>query len=209
MPANDIFISGTDTNIGKTVLAATLCAALDLSYWKPIQSGTLHDSDRAAVRRYADIPESQTFPSTYEFEPAVSPHLAARLAGKRIKLDSIRRPQTDAPLVIEGAGGVLVPLNEHDLMIDLMRHLDSPVILAARTALGTINHTLLSIQALRSEGLELKGVVMIGKDNEENCRAIEHYGDTPVIVPIPQRATINRQVLLDVFKQYFRPPFFP
>ncbi len=203
MPASDLFITGTDTNVGKTVLCATLCAGLGYSYWKPVQTGTVESSDRDAVIRYAGIPESQTAPEIYRFEPPVSPHLAARRAGIRIEIDRFRRPAMDAPLVIEGAGGILVPLNEDHLMLDLMRRLGAPVVLAARTTLGTINHTLLSVHALRHAGIALKGVVMIGDPDEDNRRAIEHYGDVRVAGEIPMLQEICRHTLLDVFNRHF------
>jgi dethiobiotin synthase len=200
---NDIFITGTDTNVGKTVLAATLCAGLGRKYWKPVQTGTLEGKDRESVRQYAELSDEQTFPESYRFEPPVSPHLAARMAGTRIRLDAIERPVSDEPLIIEGAGGVLVPLNEKDLMLDLMRRLDAAVVVAARTALGTINHTLLSLKAVRAAGLRVNGVVMIGAENEANRQAIEHYGDVRVIGWIPVLTAINRRSLLDVFDRHF------
>ena len=203
MSANDVFVTGTDTNAGKTVLSALLCAALGYTYWKPIQTGTIEGSDREAVMKYAGIAEAQTVPEVYRFEPPLSPHLAASMAGVAIELDRIVRPSAAGPLVIEGAGGVLVPLNERDLMIDLMRRLDAAVLLAARTSLGTINHTLLSVRALRSAGIGLKGVVMIGEPNEENRRAIERYGEVPVVGCIPPLPVINRAVLIDVYARCF------
>ncbi len=204
MPSNDFFITGTDTNVGKTVLSALLCAALGYVYWKPIQTGAVEGTDCDAVMRYAGIPESQTAREVFRFEPPVSPHLAAAMAGTRIDLAALRRPPIASPLVIEGAGGVLVPINDRDLMIDLMKKLDAPVLLAARTTLGTINHTLLSIRALRAAGLDLKGVVVIGDANEDNCRAIAHYGDTRVVGHIPVLKTIDRTSLLDVWHRHFK-----
>jgi dethiobiotin synthetase len=203
MSLHDLFVTGTDTDVGKTVLAATLCAGLRRPYWKPIQTGTRDGTDRASVIRYAGIPETHAFPEIYQFEPPVSPHLAAQLAGRRIDLKEIRRPQTDMPLIIEGAGGALVPLNDRDLMIDLMRELKAPVIVAARSTLGTINHTLLTVRALRDSGLTIRGIVMIGEPNEENRLAIEHYGDVKVIGRIPRLASIHREILLRVFEENF------
>jgi dethiobiotin synthase len=200
---NDLFITGTDTNVGKTVLAATLCAALGRKYWKPVQTGTLEGTDRESVRQYAELRDEQTFPESYRFEPPVSPHLAARMAGTHIGLDAIERPAIDEPLVIEGAGGVLVPLNEKDLMLDLMRRLGAGVVVAARTALGTINHTLLSLHTLRAAGLRVNGVVMIGVENHENRQAIEHFGNVRVIGWIPVLTAIDRRTLLDVFDRHF------
>jgi dethiobiotin synthase len=204
MSANDLFVTGTDTNVGKTVLSALLCAALDRHYWKPIQTGTSEGSDRDAVMTYAGLSETQTFSESYRFEQPVSPHLAARMAGARIDLDTIVRPSTDSRLVIEGAGGVLVPINERDLMIDLMLRLNAPVLVAARTSLGTINHTLLSVRVLREAGVRVKGVVMIGAANDENRRAIEYYGDVAVLGWIPVLPGIDREQLIGVYNRYFR-----
>ena len=203
--ANRFFITGTDTGIGKTVVSALLCAALDAIYWKPIQTGTRDGADRNAVVRLAEIPASRTIPENYGFAPPVSPHLAARLAGARIDLRKIKMPQVAAKeaLIVEGAGGALVPINRTQLMTDLMRHLRLPVLLVTRTSLGTINHTLLSLGALRSAGLNVRGVVMVGKPNVENCKAIEHYGEIEVVGGVPVLATINRRTLIGVFRKHF------
>jgi dethiobiotin synthase len=203
--AREFFVTGTDTGIGKTVLSALLCAALDAIYWKPIQTGSIEGTDRATVMRCAEIPASQTREESYIFEPPVSPHLAARWANARIEFQNIRKPAlaADEKIVIEGAGGVLVPINESEFMIDLMRHLGAPVVLAARSSLGTINHTLLSIAALRRAELPIFGVVMIGERNSDNREAIESYGNIRVVGEIPPLAAINRKTLRDVFEQHF------
>jgi dethiobiotin synthetase len=203
--AREFFVTGTDTGIGKTVLSALLCAALDAIYWKPIQTGSIEGTDRATVMRCAEIPASQTREESYIFEPPVSPHLAARWANARIEFQNIRKPAlaADEKIVIEGAGGVLVPINESEFMIDLMRHLGAPVVLAARSSLGTINHTLLSIAALRRAELPILGVVMIGERNSDNREAIESYGNIRVVGGIPPLAAINRKTLRDVFEQHF------
>jgi dethiobiotin synthetase len=199
------FVTGTDTNVGKTVLSALLVAALDAVYWKPIQTGAAESSDRRSVRLWAAPPEEHLLPECYCFEPPISPHLAAREAGVRIALDSIRLPAAAAghPWIVEGAGGVMVPLNERDLMLDLMRHLGLPVVVAARTSLGTINHTLLTLAALRGAQLEVRGVVLIGEENLENRCAIEHYGAVRVVGHIPFLDKINRAALLEVFMKRF------
>ncbi|HEY4741462.1 MAG TPA: dethiobiotin synthase [Candidatus Acidoferrales bacterium] len=203
--AREFFVTGTGTGIGKTVLSALLCAALDAVYWKPIQTGSVEGTDRATVMQCAEIPRSQTREESYIFEPPVSPHLAARWANARIELGRVRKPVLAAGenIVIEGAGGVLVPINDSEFMIDLMRHLGAPVVLAARSSLGTINHTLLSIAALRRAELPLVGVVMIGERNADNREAIESYGNTRVIGEIPPLAAINRKTLRDIFDQHF------
>jgi dethiobiotin synthetase len=200
-----LFVTGTDTNVGKTVLSALLCAALDGIYWKPIQTGASEGTDREAVREWAALPEERTIPECYCFEPPVSPHLAASLAGSVIDIAKIEVPRLGPGerLIIEGAGGVLVPLNATEVMLDLMRKIGAPVVIATRTTLGTINHTLLTVNAIRGAGLKIKGVVMIGDKRVENERAIEHYADVPVVGCIPVLEAIHRQALLEVFNSQF------
>jgi dethiobiotin synthetase len=204
MPSR-FFVTGTDTGIGKTVTSALLCAALDAIYWKPIQTGSREGTDRATVMRIAALPRERTLAESYCFAPPVSPHLAARLAGKRIDLRAISLPKLlkRENLIAEGAGGVLVPVNEKQLMTALMQRLKLPVLLVARSSLGTINHTLLSVAALRAAHLKLRGVIMVGKRNEENRKAIERYGNVPVVGFIPPLRRLNRAALLDGYRQYF------
>lgn len=199
------FVTGTDTGVGKTAVAALLCAALDAMYWKPIQTGSREGTDRHAVMQLASIPGSRTLPETYRFRPPLSPHLAARLAGARIELRKIRLPEISPReyLVVEGAGGALVPINRTQFMTDLMRHLRFPVVLVSRSSLGTINHTLLSLAALRAARLEVRGVVLVGKPNIENRRAIEHYGEIPVVGFVPLVNKLDRRALLAAYKKSF------
>ena len=199
------FVTGTDTNVGKTVLSALLVAALDAVYWKPLQTGASEGTDRESVRLWAEATEDQLPLERYRFEPPVSPHLASREAGVRIALDAFELPAAPAGRrwIVEGAGGVMVPLNEHDMMRDLMRQIGLPVIVAARTALGTINHTLMTLAALREARLPICGVALIGDKSMENRRAIEHYGNVRVIGHIPMLKKINRAALLDVYEKHF------
>jgi len=204
MPSR-FFITGTDTAVGKTTVSSLLCAALDAIYWKPIQTGTREGTDRATVMRLANLPRSRTLPETYRFSPPVSPHLAAQRARVRIELRKVRLPQV-APhenLIVEGAGGALVPINSTELMTDLMSHLGLPVLLVARTTLGTINHTLLSIAALRAAHLDVRGVILSGKPNRENRRAIEHYGKIEVLGAVPPLNKMNRAIFREIFRRHF------
>jgi dethiobiotin synthetase len=204
MPSR-FFVTGTDTGVGKTVVSAMLCAALDAIYWKPVQTGTREGTDRATVMRIAGLVGKRTRPEAYRFSPPVSPHLAARLAGEKIQLGRIDLPKI-APgenLIAEGAGGVFVPLNETDLTTALMKRLNLPVLLVARTSLGTINHTLLSIAALRSAGLDLRGVIMVGKENVENRKAIGHYGQVRVMGRLPFLSRLDRKTLIKAFNSHF------
>jgi dethiobiotin synthetase len=202
--AEDLFVTGTDTHVGKTVLSALLVAALNGTYWKPIQTGASEGTDRQQVMRWAELSESRTVAECYCFDPPVSPHLAAELGGVTIELSRICRPQVSAPpLIIEGAGGVMVPINGSEMMLDLIRKLGAPAVVASRTALGTINHTVLTVRALRGAGVCVKGVVMIGPENEDNERAVERYGAVPIIGRIPLLNCICYKTLMQVFEADF------
>jgi dethiobiotin synthetase len=184
-----LFVTGTDTGVGKTVLSAALMLRYpEACYWKPIQTGP--DDDTAEVRRLSG---GQVVQEGIRLPDPVSPHLAARLAGVTIELPS--RDSDGAVYIVEGAGGVLVPVNDSQTMIDLMVLLSLPVIVAARTMLGTINHTLLTIEALRARALRVAGVVMIGDRNADNRAAIEHYGKVVVVGEMPRFDPLTRASL--------------
>ena len=200
--AGDLFVTGTDTNVGKTVLSALLVAALDGAYWKPIQTGATEGTDRQQVMRWANLPASRALAECYCFDPPVSPHLAAEMSGATIELERIRRPAATR-LVIEGAGGVMAPINDSQTMLDVMLHLGAPAVVASRTTLGTINHTVMTVRALRGAGVGVKGVVMIGDENRDNERAIERHGDVPIVGRIPMLACICHRNLVDVFEAEF------
>ncbi|PYS55729.1 MAG: dethiobiotin synthase [Acidobacteria bacterium] len=200
---NDLFVTGTDTGVGKTLLSALLVAALGRKYWKPIQTGGRDETDRQTVMNWAGVAAERTHPEVFIFQEPVSPHLAAEQEHRQIRLGMIRRPSDPEPVVIEGAGGVLVPINNHEFMLDLMQNLRVPVVVAARTILGTINHTLLTVFAIRGARLELRGVVMVGPENADNRRAIERYGDVPVIGSIPRLDVIHPSNLCRVFEERF------
>jgi dethiobiotin synthetase len=209
-PRNGFFVTGTDTNVGKTVLSALLVAALDAVYWKPVQTGAVEGTDRESVRTWTEATEEQLPLERYRFDPPVSPHLASREVGVRVALDDFEFPAAPPgrKWIVEGAGGVMVPLNERDLMRDLMRRIGFPVIIAARTALGTINHTLLTLAALREARLPICGVALVGDENIENHRAIEHYGEVRLIGRIPILDRIDRAALLDAYEKHFDPQVF-
>jgi dethiobiotin synthase len=165
------FVTGTDTGVGKTVLSAALMLRNPgACYWKPIQTGP--DDDTAEVRRLSG---GQVLDEGVRLPDPVSPHLAARRAGITIGLDALVGRVFTTPVIAEGAGGVLVPVNDSQTMADLMVLLGLPVIVAARSTLGTINHTLLTVEALRARALRVAGVVMIGDHNAENRAAIERH----------------------------------
>ena len=201
----DLFVTGTDTGVGKTLVSALFCAALEGVYWKPIQTGAQEGTDRRTVMELAELPPERTLPECYVFDPPVSPHLAAEWAGVSIDLGKICRPDVKlpGPLIIEGAGGVMVPVNETEFMLDMMRRLNLPVVLVARSALGTINHSVLTLHALHDAGLAVEGVVLVGSQIQDNERAIERYGRAPIIGRVPLLEVINRKALLEVFNREF------
>jgi dethiobiotin synthetase len=164
-------VSGTDTGIGKTVFAAALAGALGLAYWKPVQSGTEEGTDSETVRRLSGV---EILPEAYMFALPASPHLAAEVEGRSIDPASLTVPEK--PAVIEGAGGLMVPLTRDTLFIDVFARWKLPLVLVARTSLGTINHTLLSIAALRARGVPLHGVAFVGPYNEDSESIICQMG---------------------------------
>jgi dethiobiotin synthase len=203
------FVTGTDTGVGKTVASACLVAALrltdDVCYWKPVQTGIEEDDDTAMVASLAGCSDEEIFAEGVRLERPLSPHLSARLAGTRITIEEILATASRAPrerlMIVEGAGGVLVPLNEREMMIELIRDLNLPAIVVARSGLGTINHTLLTLEALRLRGIDVGGVLMNGEPNEENRRAVEGYGKTRVIAGIPRFERLAADVIVPWAKE--------
>jgi dethiobiotin synthetase len=193
---NGFFVTGTDTDVGKTLVSAWLLTHLDAWYWKPVQAGTLPETDSATVRRLAEVAPERILPEAYVLPEPTAPHEAARRAGIEISMAKITPPVTDRLLVVEGAGGALVPLTDTAYVIDLATELHLPVILVARSTLGTINHTLLSLEAIRRRGVPLAGVVINGPETAHNRAAIERYGQVEVIAEIPWLDTVNRSTLL-------------
>lgn len=191
-----LFVTGTDTNAGKTVVSAALMLRFPGSrYWKPIQTGS--DDDTAEVLRLTQFPSTSAYHHGVRLPDPVSPHLAARRARTHINVGSHASSikDMDEKWIIEGAGGALVPLNESDLMIHLMERLDLPVLIAARSTLGTINHTLLTIEALRARRLAVAGVVMVGEPDAENRAAIEQYGCVEVLGEMPRFDPLSPEAL--------------
>lgn len=171
-----VFVTGTGTGVGKTVLSAALALARGSGYWKPIQTGT--ESDTEEVRRLTGCEVRE---QGIRLPDPVAPYLAARRARMRVTVaDVLAFAPTNGKWVVEGAGGVLVPINEAEMILDLMEQLALPVIVASRTTLGTINHTLLTLDAIRSRGLTVERVVMVGDKDRDNREAIETFGRVKV-----------------------------
>jgi dethiobiotin synthetase len=192
------FVTGTDTNVGKTVVSAWLVAKLDACYWKPVQAGTRPETDSAIVRRLADVPAERILPEAYVLPESIAPHEAARRSGITIDMAKLVPPACGRPLVVEGAGGLMVPLTDDAYVIDLATELHLPIVLVSRSTLGTINHTLLSLEAIRRRGVPLAGVVINGPETPHNRAAIERYGQVEVIAEIPWLDAVTPSILMAV-----------
>lgn len=200
-----IVVTGTDTGIGKTVFSAALAGALDAFYWKPIQAGLDEETDRDTVMRLSGLPEQRLVREIYRLKTPASPHLAARIDGVTIDPQQLALPETDRPLVIEGAGGLMVPLGESFTYIDVMAKWDVPVVLCARTTLGTINHSLLSIEALRARKIPLLGVAFIGEENSESEQIICKMGEVRHLGRLPHLVPLTGETLRAAFARHFDP----
>jgi len=199
-------VTGTDTGIGKTVFSAALAGALGGYYWKPIQAGIDPEGDSETVVRLSALPADRVLPEAYRLSTPASPHLAARTDGIEIGLDRLALPRVDGPLVVEGAGGVLVPISETLLMADLFAHWGKPVILCARTGLGTINHSLLSIEALRGRGVPIAGIAFVGDPHAENERIIPALGKVMNLGRLPHIPQLDPAGLAAAFASGIKLP---
>jgi dethiobiotin synthetase len=198
-----IVVTGTDTDVGKTVFCAGLTRLLDGAYWKPVQAGVAEETDAQTVRRLARLPADRVLPEAWVLRTPASPHLAADIDGVEIDPDALALPSSDRPLVVEGAGGLLVPLTRRTLLIEVIARWGAPVVLCARTRLGTINHTLLSIEALRLRAIPLLGVAFVGDAHPENERIIGVFGRVQVLGRLPLLDPLTPQTLADAFAGAF------
>jgi dethiobiotin synthase len=194
------FVTGTDTGIGKTMVSAMFMSALNATYWKPVQAGLDEETDTEFVTRVAELDESRVIPERYRLETPMSPHAAADIDQVQIKPSDFELPNFETEhLIVEGAGGLIVPINWQFTVIDLIKQLDLPVVLVARTSLGTLNHTLLSIEALNNRGIEVCAVILSGDEHQSNKETIEHLGKVPVY-HLPMLSTINKESLVEAFQ---------
>lgn len=198
-----IVVSGTDTDVGKTVFAAALTAALDGCYWKPIQAGLAGETDAQIVRRLSGLAADRIIPEIYRLTMPASPHLAAERDGVAIDPTQLVIPAAGRPVVIEGAGGLAVPLTRSLLQIDVFAAWKAPVILCAATRLGTINHTLLSIEALKRRAIPILGVAFVGDENADSERTICEFGRVRRLGRLPLLDPLDAGSLKAAFAQNF------
>ncbi|MBK9283545.1 MAG: dethiobiotin synthase [Sphingobacteriaceae bacterium] len=192
---NKYFITGIGTGVGKTVVAAAFTEALKADYWKPVQCGLEGGSDSSRVKQFVKNQVSVFHPETFVFNEPASPHLAALLEAKKLSSDQFILPNTQNSLIIEGAGGLLVPLNEHNYVIDLAADFDAEVVLVCGDYLGCINHSLLSIDFLLKNDFNLTTLVLNGNFHPEVKKAIINYAEIPKLIELPKVEQINEEVI--------------
>lgn len=200
-----MIVAGTDTNVGKTVCAALLTSVLDAFYWKPIQAGLEDETDAQTVARLAGVTEERIVPEAYRLSAPMSPDQAAVREGITIEEHTLALPKVEGNLVVEGAGGLFVPLSNTLLQIDLFARWGLPLLLVARSALGTLNHTLLSLESLRLRNVPLAGIVLVGPRHEENERTLQHWSSVPILGTLPFLERIDRDALLRVYRTSWTP----
>ena len=188
------FVVGISTEVGKTIVSAILTEAFQADYWKPIQSGDLENSDTDKVKRLISNTHTVFHPNSYGLHTPASPHLSAQLDGVRIELSKIVRPETNNTLVIEAAGGLYVPLNEKDMMLDLIHPTDK-VILVSRHYLGSINHTLLTYETLKNRGLNIHSIVFSGSPTPSTEEVILRHTNLPVLLHIDEEPYFDKRVI--------------
>jgi dethiobiotin synthetase len=194
------FITGIGTGIGKTIVSATLTEKLKADYWKPIQSGDLAQSDSLNIESLISNDQTKIHPETYRLNNPLSPHLSARLDGIEIKLSNFTLPETDNTLIVEGAGGLMVPLNNEELILDLIKHLDLEVILVSQSYLGSINHTLLTINTLKQHNIDIKGIIFNGETNFESEDYILKYTGINFLGNIPMLKNLDKISVVEAGK---------
>lgn len=200
MQNKPLFVTGIGTGIGKTITAAVLVEKLKADYWKPVQAGDLDNSDTLKVKSLVANQTTVFHPEAYRLTQPYSPHKAAALDGITIDENKITLPNTTNQLVIEGAGGLMVPLNDHFLMIDLIKQLKADVVLVSQNYLGSINHTLLSIEALKQRDIPVKGIIFNGEANSSTEEFITSYTGITMLGRLPNMKEIDRESVLDAGK---------
>jgi dethiobiotin synthase len=198
-----LFVTGTDTGVGKTFVSAMLALGLKGGYWKPIQTGS--DWDRNWVATHTGLPKKHFFPERHLLKKPLSPHLAAREEKTHIHLSDFVLPEFSSlpHLIIEGCGGVLVPINEDHFILDLIAKWNAPVLVVARNTLGTINHTLLTLRQIQDKGLSVFGVILNGEKHTDHKPTVETFGGVPVLAEIEPVSNISSSVMEQIFFRSF------
>ena len=178
-------ICGTDTDIGKTLISSFFVKGLNSFYWKPIQSGIVSQTDSQTVEKLAQLSKEKIIKEAYVFTKPLSPHWAAEIDQKTINFEKLRLPKVQGSLIVETAGGLMVPITRNFLQIDQIKQWDLPVILVCKSSLGTLNHTLLSIEALKQRNIEILGLIVNGEKHLDNPRTLVDFSGIPLIAEFP------------------------
>lgn len=197
-----IFVTGIGTDVGKTVVAAILVEAFHADYWKPVQTGSFFSTDSGKIQKLISNPLSRIHPESYSLKQYMSPHAAAELEGVHIEMASIKAPETSNHLVIEGAGGLMVPLNSSEFVIDLIGRLEAETVLVIQNYLGSINHSLLSIDALKHRKLNILGLVFNGPPHKLSEDIILKYSGLPLLGRVNKEEIITKEVIDKYAKEF-------
>lgn len=190
-----VFITGIGTDVGKTVVSAIVTEALQADYWKPIQTGSYLSCDADIVKSLISNSKTKIHPEIYKLEQPLSPHAAAELENVKLSLSEIEIPKTDNTLVIEGAGGIMVPLNDHEFILDLIKKFDAETILVIQNYLGSINHSLLSIDCLKLHNIKILGIIFNGPSHKMSEDIIIKYSKLPILAHIEKESKITPAVI--------------
>ena len=207
MSKKGFFITGTDTGVGKTFFSSILMKKYNFDYWKPIQTGKFIENDTFYIKQNIGIEKNRFHKPTYSFKKPLSPHLASNYEKISINIKKIKKPNSDRPLIIEGAGGILVPLNKKNLLIDLIKKFKFPVIVISKSILGTINHTLMTLEILKKNKINIFGVILNKvknkKEGDENAKSIEDFGNIKVLAQISSINHITKKKIEALSKKKF------
>lgn len=197
-----IFVTGIGTDVGKTVASAIICEALQADYWKPVQTGSYFSTDSDKLKKFITNTRTKIHPESFVLRQYMSPHAAAELEGKHITLDSIHVPQADNVLVIEGAGGIMVPLNDKEFIVDLIIKCQAEVVLVIQNYLGSINHSILSIDSLKFRNIPVMGIIFNGPPHKLSEDIILAYSGLKCLGRIQKESVINRDVITKYAAQF-------
>tara|TARA_B100000809_G_scaffold28518_2_gene24777 strand:+ start:4542 stop:5156 length:615 start_codon:yes stop_codon:yes gene_type:complete len=197
-----IFVTGIGTDVGKTVVSAILTEALEADYWKPVQAGDLENSDSIKVQNLISNKKTVIHSEGIKLNSSMSPHAAAEIDNVEIKLSNFKLPETNNNLIVEGAGGLMVPLNNKDLIIDLIKELDIEVVLVSQNYLGSINHTILSLDTLKNRGIKVLGIIFNGAQNVETEKYVLNYSGLNCLGRIQQHKELNKEIILEYKSQF-------
>ena len=201
------FITGTDTGVGKTFICSLLMQKYNFDYWKPVQTGKFTENDTLYIKENSSVKKNRFHKPIYTFKKPLSPHLASSYERISINIKRIKKPKSNKPLIIEGAGGILVPLNKKDLIIDLIKKFKLPVIIVSKSILGTINHTLMTLEILKKSKINIFGVILNNiknkKEGDENAKSIEDFGNIKVLGQISSINHITKKKIEALSKKKF------